>query len=73
MFAGNKVKSSVVTNRNPKWNESLEMSVNLPSMCKKMVVEVWDKDMLMDDERVGSFNIRIDQKHNDYSKPMPKW
>ena len=72
VFAGGMVQSSVTDGCNPIFAESLSLKYKTPAMRKKLTVELWDSD-LVNDERIGSFNIKLADIPEQPHHPPPKW
>jgi Ca2+-dependent lipid-binding protein len=56
-YSGISLKSSVVTSRNPIFNEQLNLASMLPNRSKFINVEVYDEDKISNDDLVGTFKI----------------
>jgi len=60
-FAGTKAESKTVSeNRNPEFNQELQIACKLPTMNNQIKIEVWDDDLL-NDERVGTHYINFNE------------
>ena len=72
MFGGKMQKSKVLMDtQKPQWNESLFLTVSIPSLTKCVKVELWDHDAALDDDRVGSFKFIFKEIQN--KNIGPKW
>ena len=58
---GISLKTNVVDVKNDviNWNEILSIPVNQPTISQKLVFIVWDKNKLLKDSSVGTFEISI--------------
>jgi hypothetical protein len=72
-FAGVGIKTKEVqNNRNPQFDQQLQIPLTLPCMNRKIRWEVWDSDVGRD-ERSGTFIVQFPTKEEDMVKTEPKW
>ena len=62
-YMGISLKTNVVDMKNDviNWNEILSIPVNQPTISQKLVFTVWDKNKLLKDSSVGTFEISIQE------------
>ena len=53
-YGGANVKSSVVDDSNPTWNEILYLQAMLPNHSKNVQVELWNQNLIMADDLMGT-------------------
>lgn len=68
-YSGIKCKTSVKTSRNPEWNEILHLAYMLPNQSKSINLEVYDYDMVGDDDMVGCVKINFKDIKKELSEP----
>ena len=70
-FAGQGTQSKTVdSDRNPEFNQNMQLACRLPCMNGKMKVEVWDDDFTKD-ERLGTYYFNFKQLQN--KSIGPRW
>jgi hypothetical protein len=72
-FAGIGICSKEIQDdRNPEWNEQLQIPLTLPIMNRKIRCEIWDADWGRD-ERTGTFIVPFPTKKEDQIETEPRW